>query len=377
MAETNKKLAQDICEVLAVAMLAQLAETDGRLHGRGAEHLMQDFEDYRQDRLSERELYDGVGAQYVANLKTHLPTFYSALAAKYPSSNFSFENVEIEKRKEKKKADFAVHLSGSGETFFVSLKNYEVPKIGRVQVSSGTFNSFINNFVLISDGIGMYKVDENSPRFRGSDVKERDKALTLGGLGGCLDLFHKLDAINEDIKDRFVYSEEFAFLDEVKFDRARKEIGDAGSSIAFEILNFFEKQRPGSIRNRITSMSGLDGDEDILFLANTNFIDSITSREVSRLINQVRDPNTSFDYELRQQSIDFSFTSDETKVLSVNIPFTINKNGAWESRIYDGERFHKKENMMLRSGQRRPKKSKELATSINTYVDLSKLSSML
>ncbi len=376
MAETKKKLAQDICEVLAVAMLAQLAEADGRLAGRRATLLMQDFDDYRRDRLSESELYYGVGKQYVSNLRTHLPTFYRALASKFESANFSFENVEIKKRNEKKKADFAIHLTSPKTTFFVSLKNYDVPKLGRVQVSSGTFNSFINNFVLVPDGIGMYRITESSPRFRGSDVKARDEAFELGGLGGCLSLFHKLDAINETIKERFVYSEEFAFLDEGKFDHARKEIGDVGSSIAFEILNYFEEQRPGSIRKRITSMSGLDGDEEILFLANSNFIDSVTSELVSNLVSQIRDPKTTFDYELRQQSIDFAFAVDGANVLSVNIPFTINKNGAWMSDVYEGDRFHKKENMFLRTAQRRPKKSKELATSINTYVDLSKLTSM-
>lgn len=123
-------------------------------------------------------------------------------------------------------------------------------------------------------------------------------------------------------------------------------------------------------------MSGLDGDEEILFLANSNFIDSVTSELVSNLVSQIRDPKTTFDYELRQQSIDFAFAVDGANVLSVNIPFTINKNGAWMSDVYEGDRFHKKENMFLRTAQRRPKKSKELATSINTYVDLSKLTSM-
>ena len=53
----------------------------------------------------------------------------------------------------------------------------------------------------------------------------------------------------------------------------------------------------------------------------------------------------------------------------VDVPFTINKNGAWISEEYQGERFHAKEQKMLATGQRRPKKSKELATSTNTYVD--------
>jgi hypothetical protein len=57
-------------------------------------------------------------------------------------------------------------------------------------------------------------------------------------------------------------------------------------------------------------------------------------------------------------------------LLQVDVPFTINKNGAWISGdYYTGTRWHAKEGRQLAWGQRRPKKSRELATSINTYVN--------
>ena len=37
-----------------------------------------------------------------------------------------------------------------------------------------------------------------------------------------------------------------------------------------------------------------------------------------------------------------------------------------------GKRFHKKEGIALEWRERRPKKSKEISTSVNTYVDFKK-----
>ena len=58
-------------------------------------------------------------------------------------------------------------------------------------------------------------------------------------------------------------------------------------------------------------------------------------------------------------------------MLSVNIPFTINKNGAWMSGTpYEGSTAYHNEPYPLAYNERRPRKSRELATSINTYLDL-------
>ena len=73
---------------------------------------------------------------------------------------------------------------------------------------------------------------------------------------------------------------------------------------------------------------------------------------------------------MRGKGIGFDFVLEGETLVQVDVPFTINKNGAWISGTpYDGVRFHAKEGIDLAYGQRRPKKSKELATSINTYVN--------
>ena len=75
------------------------------------------------------------------------------------------------------------------------------------------------------------------------------------------------------------------------------------------------------------------------------------------------------------QSLRFQFSDDLGDILTIDVPFTLQKNGAWflpKSGAYEGYKYHKKEKTNLLWGQRRPKKSKEIATSINTYMLLGK-----
>lgn len=59
-------------------------------------------------------------------------------------------------------------------------------------------------------------------------------------------------------------------------------------------------------------------------------------------------------------------------MLAIDVPCTVNTNGAWirDGEPYAGTRYHVKEKQDLTWGERRPKKCREIATSINTYLDL-------
>ena len=66
----------------------------------------------------------------------------------------------------------------------------------------------------------------------------------------------------------------------------------------------------------------------------------------------------------------FTFAANGKRVLPVSVPFTINTNGAWVSLKAPAEGVMKDGRIMLPGARRR--KAAELATSINTYVDLAK-----
>ena len=88
-------------------------------------------------------------------------------------------------------------------------------------------------------------------------------------------------------------------------------------------------------------------------------------------------PTCELDYFRHAKNIRFEFKSGSEIILEIDIPFTLNSNGCWykgdnAGDVYEGKRFHKKEGIELMWGERRPKKSKEISTSVNTYVDFKK-----
>ena len=177
----------------------------------------------------------------------------------------------------------------------------------------------------------------------------------------------QMDQLNSDIRARFIDTPEFAYLDEVVFDRARKECGAAGAAIAAQVLTHVDHARS---KSRALKMVGMDGGEEMLLMDPTAFADTITNPVFRRLRETVQSPETVLRVSPRGQAIAMDFMAGHRVALEVYVPFTINKNGAWMSGDpYEGVRFHAKEGVNLAWGQRRPKKSRELATSINTYVN--------
>lgn len=360
--EDVRHFVQDACEIYAVAELQRLAEEGGLAVTKDAGEKLEAFRAYAAERLLTRADFDK-WPNYIENLKHHLPEFFGDLVRTLGSGPMDFIDVERDSRNLNLKGDFMITRPGH-EGVSVSLKNYD-KSAQRPQCSSGTFNSFPLNFIFETDGVGMF-LDSRGLRFKGSSRTNRDAALNAAGLAGVVPLMGRLDGLNDEIKQRFVYGPDFEFLDESKFDKARKQVGSQGQAI---ILEFLELMGAGKIKDRLLKMTGLDGREEILLIDPKRRSDTITNEAFRNLRFGVSDPRSVVTFESRGQSIRFEFKIDGRLLLVVDVPFTINKNGAWISETYGGTRMHSKEGLMLATGQRRPKKSKELATSTNTYVD--------
>ena len=359
---------QDALELYAVAVLQRLAEDSGVAKTTDARRKLRDFEQYKAERgLSAKDFESGVGAVYKGTLDTHLPCFFARLVKAWPNVHMDFVDVEKAFRNANKKGDFLIVRPTT--ELSVSLKNYR-GKGMRPQVSAGTYNSFALGFLFDADGVGCYKDPRTGDRFKGSTTLVRDRILDENGHTRVKKLMQKMDELNRDIKQRFAYSDEFECLDEGAFNQARKECGNAGADLTLRILELLDK---GRIKARLMKMTGLDGEEELLLLYQDRFADTITVPAFRELRSLTQAPGTNLKYYRRGQSIRFDFMSRDKAILSVDVPFTINKNGAWISGPrYEGKRYHQKEGQDLAWGQRRPKKSKELATSINTYIDFSK-----
>jgi hypothetical protein len=360
--EQKQHYIQDACELYAVAELQRLAEDAGLAITRDAKEKLKAFNAYGAERNLTSADFDR-WPEYMANVELHMPGFFSDLAKEFDNAPMDFVDVERVYRNLNMKGDFVIVRQGLQEVS-VSLKNYQ-QSASRPQCSSGTFNSFPLNFIFESAGVGMF-IDAAGNRFRGSSVLKRNAALVALGLSDVVPLMTKLDELNAEIKERFVYSQEFEFLNEDKFDKARKQVGAQGQEIILELLNILGED---AVKSRLLKMTSLDGSEEILIMDPSQRSDSITNATFKKLRNGVLNPYCKICFGSHGQSIRFEFVLDGAVLLTVDVPFTINKNGAWISEEYEGSRMHTKEGVSLRSGQRRPKKSKELATSTNTYVD--------
>ena len=360
--EQTQHFVQDACEIYAVAVLQQQAEAAGLAWTQDAEQKLQDFYDYANERRLTQADFDR-WPDYMANVEYHMPLFFADLVDVLGATPMDFIDVERAYRNLNLKGDFVIRRPDE-QDISVSLKNY-CNSASRPQCSSGTFNSFPLNFIFDSAGVGMF-LDPTGSRFKGSTVSKRDAALIELGRPEIVPLMHALDELNAAIKQRFVYGEDFEFLDEAQFDLARKQIGAAGQEIILEIL---ESLGDHQVKARLLKMTSLDGQEEVLIMDPAQRSDTITNPNFRKLRFGVSSDECVVHFASHGQSIRFEFVMRGEVLLVVDVPFTINKNGAWISEPYEGERLHRKEGVLLRTGQRRPKKSKELATSTNTYVD--------
>jgi hypothetical protein len=357
---------QDALEVYVVALLQHLGQDRGVAISADADVKMREFLAYGAQRGYTLDDFDnGRWSVYKQTYDRHIPVFFERLVRAFPGVCFDFTNTEVANRNAQLKGDFLITMS-AGAPKSVSLKNYRGGAL-RPQLNSGTYNSFILNFLFESPSVGTFIDPFTGIRFRSTPAVVRDPALVAAGYAAMVPYLAQLDRLNADIRARFIDTPEFAFIDEAVFDRARKECGTAGAAIAAQVLTHVDSAR---IKARALRMVGMDGAEEMLLMDQVAFADTITNPVFRRLRETIQSLDTDLRVTPRNQAIAMDFVAGGRVALEVYVPFTINKNGAWISGDpYEGTRWHEKERANLAYGQRRPRKSRELATSINTYVN--------
>lgn len=376
MAEAKVKMMQDANELTAVAMIQSLFEERGVFYTENSSDKWDALVDY----VNARPILGGMKkvekSIYYTNCEKHMPDFVDRLIDKYPHLYLDVEDVEAEYRNKNLKGDFVIRgYEGNDEvlTISFSLKNYK-GGCQTIQCCSGTFNSFALNFTLEQAGVGSYLNPHTGQKFMGRITEKRDAALTAAGKPGMIDSMHLLDEINYFVKDKYVNGEEARMWTNIE-NQWKEDCHTYGMMAIKETLAIIENNFSGDeIIARLLKMTGFDGVEELLVMDNKNCVDSLTDSKMVKLIKGLRDDNTYIEYYQHGKSIRFDFMNDGVSLLNVTVPFTLNSNGAWYrdplNDPYKGKKYHAKEKMDLAWGQRRPKKSAELNSSINTYVNL-------
>jgi len=376
MTNTVAHLRSDACEKVMVWIIEDEIEKNGVATENTSESIKKDLLDHLDNHPKLKGIRGLSKTNYYKNCVKWAPTFVSELIDTFPNSTFNVFDVEKEYRDLNMKGDFIIVVTTDNKEKVISfsLKNYE-GSMKRPQVCSGTYNSFIMNFLFKSDGVGMFINPDDGTRFRGSGNK-RDKIVEKKNGMSAVEALRDLKKLQDTMKEEFVNSTTHKFFDKTRWESSCYEIGNKGADIAY---NFLKNHVPDNlIYNRVVKMSGIDGVEELLAFGGNNgnqYLNTLVNKRFKTMLSTI--PICELNYFRHAKNIRFEFKSGDEIILEIDIPFTLNSNGCWykgdnTKDVYDGKRYHEKEGLELEWGELRPKKSKEISTSVNTYVDFGK-----
>lgn len=372
--DREQHVIQDAAEFYAVYVMQKTAERLGAASTQSSESRLEEFLSYLlEGDLSRHDFSEGKYKQYKINADFQLPNFVQRVSYMHKHSRLNFENVEKEFRNRGLKGDFLLHVTGEDEPIPVSLKNYiGSGGITRPQVGSGTFASFAAGFVFERVGVGRYLNPITGDTFAGSNATERNKILANTGRADLVPILAVLDDLQAQVREEFL-GPDCEYYDAARVKAAAQRVARAGISATLEL---FDRLGLDTVRQVFLTRSGLDGAEEALFFDADRYVDSITTHPYHELRERLNAPQTTLDIAEAGQGIRFTFSDDRGVVLQTDVPYTINTNGAWfrpKERFTGTQRYIDKGHPVdLVWGQRRPRKSKEIATSVNMYVDLAR-----
>ena len=367
---------QDTGEKYVVFQLQKMAvEANKSISGSYVKE-EKDFLDYGQEK---GVLGDFNKSVYKTIYDTNLSDFFSGLTLKHPTSNFDFIDVEAELRNQNKKGDFLIMFTDGTPPKSFSLKAYK-KGYGRPQLNSGTWGSMVLNVLLPKVGVGQYQMPDGT-KYKSSDLNKRDAHLAALSYDTpeIKAWFHFND--NEAmpyIKKTYRDDPHAQFWQNIQ-SQWKQDCHSLAHKAIKKVIDVFNSLPNEVVKKQIIKMAGLDHKEELLLLGKKGYMSSYTNKDYMKLLNRVNSINCKMQFRQKKKSLLFVFSDESGDIVDIEVPFTLQANGAWhrpKKNQYTGVQYHLKEKMNLAWGQRRPKKSKELATSINTYMNLNKAMSV-
>lgn len=371
------KYVQDACEFYAVAEMQKHAEILGvATNPDGYQEYFNEYKNYLLDRgISHIDLRSSELSIYPDNIDMIAEPFIKNLMEEYPNHSFSFKNIAQDGRNSNMKGDVLITVTdaaGVEENISVSLKNYK-GGIGNIQSNASTYQGFVMGFLFAGNGVGHW--DTIDGKFNNRDVALRNEMLSKNGFKSFVSVMDSLDTINNRIRSKYIDGDKYKFYTpetHAAFSADAKSAGHEAKPIITKAL----KTLPNDVvRKRVLKMTGFDGAEEMLMVGGGKMFSTVGNKKYKSLVGKLKTSVVEFDE--YKQGIVFRFVDPKTKeeLLFANVPLTINKNGAWntDGAKFSGKRFHKKENSELVWGERRAKKSREMATSTNCYINLNKI----
>tara|TARA_B110000858_G_C17786649_1_gene467605 strand:+ start:76 stop:1227 length:1152 start_codon:yes stop_codon:yes gene_type:complete len=313
-------------------------------------------------------------SDYCEIIDKHIDDFTEKLTEKY-KMKMTVKNTEVENRNNGKKGDFTIDFEDS-TSISVSLKVYK-KGYHNIQLCSGTWTSFLNNFYFEKAGSpGMY-LNEDKKKFKGSDKETRDKEYEKIGKSEIIPILDEIDKVNQYLKETYIESEKTEFYTREVETMWREDCKKYGTMANISIKEALEKLGKDVVKEKILKMGDIYNDEDILLMGPDSYTFNQFDDKYNNFTKRICSSDSNLKLISKGQSLIFNFYDNKGDIVNISVPFTFNKNGAWLNATKwdhwnpgtDNEKkFHKKEGILLSNGQRRPKKSKELATSTNMWM---------
>lgn len=357
---------QDAAEVYWVYIVQKELDSRGLTHLGTVEERETEFNEY----CSERDIVELFNeSKYKKNMDCALKIFVDKLVDKYPDKKMDVIDVETDYRNKGLKADFVISFNDDTPDKPLSLKNY-IKGWSSIQLSSGTFHSFANSFLLDKEGgPGKYKHSEtneiyhaqNNPEKRNSDYLHRGYDPSI------IDKMNELDDLLKLVKDLFLHNPDTRIFNNQLWKAKCKELGELGISIVCDMLSNMDNM---ILKQKFCEKADLCHKEDLLLIGpNGDMMCSLFNETYKNLLQRCMNERSVFSYKKHCKNLRMILSDEEGEIIHIDIPFTLQKNGAWylPKQRYEGSILHQKEGVQLEYGERRPKKSKELNTSTNTW----------
>lgn len=154
-------------------------------------------------------------------------------------------------------------------------------------------------------------------------------------------------------------------------DEIRKNTGNSATQPFIEVLSLVD------LKDRILTRTGLKTSSSkelvaVCFAAGdkTQVFSSIGNKKYHSNIDKLNSNSCKLQISESGQGVGFTFVDDKkNELLFFNMPLTININGAWANE----DRYDKLDKCFYKKGQRRVKKSQQLDTSTNVWVDIGQI----
>lgn len=312
---------------------------------------------------------------YAVNVDKHVENFVKSLILKHPSEcKFDLTDVESHYRNLSLKGDFVVTiLYSDGETKEISfsLKNYACGN-SSIQLCSGTWHSLLNNMCLEeAEGPGNYIDVRTKKKFRAQSksLKKRNYNYVQRGYEKILPHLNVIDGFLEEVKYRYVRSEDTKMWTEEVAGMWKSDCEIYGNKAIDNFIAAMELIPNKDIKDWFLKKTDMKNAEELLVIGKDDMICSYFNEKYKSLIVRANNPESTITFEKVMKTLRMKLVDSEGEIVKVDIPCTLQKNGAWHlpKTTYEGTQYHAKEKKDLHYGERRPKKSREISTSTNMW----------